>query len=255
MEVCTDKISKEAMYGVPHYMLSIVDPDDDFSVSAYQKSVMNLLKSIARKNMKTKSPVVPFIVGGTGLYVSAIVDGYEFSNIVPDLKLREELNSQDLDKLVKTLKKLDPETMVDIKNKRRVVRALEILQGGGKLPTKTQPPFQILKLGLGENRQKSLHQIHERVYGIKLEALVKETKKLIRTRYKFTLPALSALGYTDVKDFIDNKISQKELRDRLMKLHSQYAKRQMTWFKRDKDIKWIKNIHEAETLVSQFLFN
>lgn len=254
MDIATTKITSDAMQGVPHYMLSIVEPNQEFNVSAYQKSVMNLLKSIARKNLKSKSPVVPFIVGGTGLYVSAMVDGYQFANAKPDPFLRKQLEQLPLDDLVARLKAKDPTTLVDTKNRRRVIRALEILESGGARPTKTQPPFAVLKLGLGNDLPKNLRQIRERIYGIKLEALVKETKKLIRQRYKFTLPAMSALGYSDVKKMIDKEISPSELQMRLMRLHTKYAKRQMTWFKKDPDIHWVKDLHEAEQLVSQFLF-
>ncbi|MDD5605867.1 MAG: tRNA (adenosine(37)-N6)-dimethylallyltransferase MiaA [Patescibacteria group bacterium] len=255
MDVGTTKISREEMQGVPHYMLSIVEPNQEFSVSAYQKSVMNLLNRIAHKNLKAKSPILPLIVGGTGLYVSAIVDGYEFSNVKPDAGLRAKLNASPLGQLVQQLKKFDPDTTVDLKNKRRVIRALEIFVAGGKPPTRTRPSFSVLKIGLGNNRQKNSRQIRERICTMNIDALVKETKRLLRRRYKLSLPALSALGYRDVKDFIDKKITKRQLQDKLVRLHSQYAKRQLTWFKRDPQINWVTNINEAEKLVSQFLFD
>lgn len=254
MDIGTTKITKTEMQGIPHYMLDVADPDDDFNVNIYQKSVMNLLKSIKNKNRKTSVPTLPFIVGGTGLYVSAIVDGYQFSTAKPNLKLRDLLSKKSLNDLTKLLLELDSNTTTDLKNKRRVIRAIEILKSGSDKPSKTESEFDVLKIGLGQNKEVLTKNIEERVWSMNIAGLAKETKSLIRKKYDFSKPALSALGYNDVKDFINEKISEPELLHRLIKQHLAYAKRQMTWFKRDKNIHWIKTKTQAEKLLATFLF-
>lgn len=253
MDIGTAKTSKSERLGVPHYMLDIVDPGDDFNVNLYQKSVLNLLKSIAQKNKKLKKPIVPFLVGGTGLYVSAITDGWQFPNVPPNPKLRAKLDKLPLDVLAEQLTKLDPDTTVDTKNKRRVIRAIEIIKSGQARPAKTKPPFDVLKIGLGKERETMRQRIAARVKKMNIPALAKETKQLIKKKYDFSRPALSALGYQDVRDFINKKTTRQELLTSLIKLHTQYAKRQMTWFKKDPKIHWIKNYSQAEKLTRKFL--
>jgi len=253
MDINTMKISKDEMQGIPHYMLDVADPDDDFNVSLYQKSVMNLLKSIKNKNRKTSIPVLPFIVGGTGLYVSAITDGLKFSGAKPNPKLRADLAKKSLENLVDKLKKMDPDTTVDIKNKRRVIRAIEILKAGGDKPTKVEPEFNALKIGIGKNKDTIIRNIENRVWEMNIPALVKETRALIKKKYDFSSPALSALGYSEIRDFITDKITEPELIHKLIKLDIAYAKRQMTWFKRDKKIHWVKTIQAAEQLITKWL--
>ncbi|RLC37540.1 tRNA (adenosine(37)-N6)-dimethylallyltransferase MiaA [candidate division Kazan bacterium] len=263
MDIGTAKISKDEMEGISHYMLDVADPDDDFNVSLYQKSVMNLLEAIKNKNRKTNRPVLPFIVGGTGLYVSAIVDGLKFSEVKPNLKLRADLNKKPLTQLAIKLKKLDPNTTTDLKNKRRVIRAIEILKAGSKpsgpeatkdqWPAKTEPKFEVLKIGVGKDRNISKKRIENRIWNMDIPKLIKETKALIKRKYDFSSPALSALGYNDVKDFINDKITEPELIYRLIKLHTQYAKRQMTWFKKDRSIHWVKDASSAKKLIAKWL--
>lgn len=253
MNVGTAKIAKSEMKGIPHYMLDIADPDDDFNVSLYQKSIFNLLKHIEQKNKKLKNPIVPFVVGGTGLYVSAIADGLQFPSAPPNPTLRAKLNKLPLEDLVEQLFKLNHDSRVDTKNKRRAVRAIEILKSGQVGPTKTKPPFNVLKIGLGKDQKEMKQRISARVRRMDIPALVKETKRLVKKKSDFNRPALSALGYKDVRDFIDKKITQQELLQKLTKLHTNYAKRQMTWFKRDKKIHWVTTPKQAEKLIQAFL--
>lgn len=253
MDVGTTKIPKEERWGMPHYMLDVARPDDEFSVNLYQKSVMNLLDSLAHKNKRLKRPITPFLVGGTGLYVSAITDGWQFPSVPPNPKLRAQLDKKPLDGLVRQLVQLDPNTSVDIKNKRRVIRAIEILKSGQAKPTKTKPDFKVLKIGLGKDRNKTERLIKTRIEHLDIPALAQETKRLMKKGYNFDSPALSALGYKDVRDFINKKITKQELIQKLTRLHLQYAKRQMTWFKRDPNVCWVTSERQAEKLVANFL--
>ncbi len=253
MDVGTTKISKKERKKIPHYMLDIVDPDDDFSVSLYQKSVLNLLKSIEHKNRKLKKQIVPFLVGGTGLYIAAVTDGLQFPNVPPNPALRAELEKLSLEDLVSRLICLDPDTQADIKNKRRVIRAIEIIQSGSNRLPQIKPDFEVLKIGLGKDWELLKKGIEMRVKKMDITALVKETKKLLKKRYDFNRPALSALGYREVRSFINKKITREGLTEKLIRLHIRYAKKQMAWFKRDPKTHWIKNRDQAEKLVANFL--
>ena len=128
MDIATAKTTKNQQQGITHYMIDILSPDEDFNLSHYQNTVNNLLCSIAENNLKRSQPVIPFIVGGTGLYIKAIVDSYQLPAVPPNPALRTQLEQLSVEELAYQLKQLDPATEVDLHNKRRVIRALEILQ-------------------------------------------------------------------------------------------------------------------------------
>ena len=128
MDIATAKTTRDQQQGITHYMIDILSPNEDFNLSHYQNTVNNLLKSIAEDNLKRSQPVIPFIVGGTGLYIKAIINGYQLPAIPPNPILRAQLEQLSLIDLAEKLNRLDPNTRVDLRNKRRVIRALEILQ-------------------------------------------------------------------------------------------------------------------------------
>ena len=253
LDIGTTKISKSEMSGMPHYMLGIVDPDQSFGVADYQRMVYSLLRQISAKNRKSQKPVLPILVGGTGLYVQAVTDGWVFPNVPPNPSLRRTLAQLSTEELARRLLALDPDTRVDLHNPRRLIRALEIKLSGGEYYPPAGPPFEVLKIGLDPGRAAMQTKITKRVHQLDLSGLVAETKRLIRKKYSFDLPALTALGYRDVADWIGGRITKVELLNRLVKLHFAYAKRQMTWFRRDKDIIWLSSPRQATPLVRRWL--
>jgi len=149
MDIATAKIKKTKQQNIPHYMIDIVKPDEEFTLSLYQKTVLNLLNSIARNNFKKTKKVLPFIVGGTGLYIKSIIDGYKIPNIPPNKKLRDNLNKKTKEELIKKLNKLKPNHNIDISNKRRTIRALEVLNSKSDLVLESSPPnFDFLQIGI-----------------------------------------------------------------------------------------------------------
>ena len=268
LDIATAKITKPEMAGVPHYLLSVVRPDEEFNVAIYQTKVRAILNRITKPNQHRsqntsasngrcqltyqEKTVVPFLVGGTGLYVAAITEGYQLPAVSPDPKLRARLETQPLITLVRQLRRLDPSTKVDVKNKRRVVRAIEILRGGGR-PAKTLPDFDVLKIGIKMPREKIYANIERRIRHLDWDALIKETKKLMRAGLDFASNPLTAIYYQFVRDYITGRLTKDQTIAKLIRDDKNYAKRQLTWFNRDKHIHWVTTLTEAGRLVKDFL--
>ena len=238
--------------GVPHFMIDIVKPNEKFTVAQYQEAVYELLKRYVINHMRY---AVPFLVGGTGLYISAIVGGLEIPRVPPNWKLRKklekEIKEKGIDKVYKKLLRLDPKAkeFVQSKNPRRIIRALEVYLTCGKrfseLRKKKKPPFQILEIGIKLPREELYKRINDRVDKMIKKGLVDEVKKLHKKGYSWKLPSMSGIGYKQIGMYLKKKIDLEEA-IRLIKRDSRrFSRRQMTWFKRDKKIRWIK--HPGET--------
>jgi len=224
---------------IPHYMIDIINPRQEYTVAQYQKAVYKIIKE--------NSNQIPFLVGGTGLYIDAVINGLNIPQVPPDKKLRQELNKKTNKELLSKLKKIDPDTAnkIDTQNKRRLIRALEVSLKSSKpfssFQTKKPPNFDVLQIGLKLNRKELNQRINKRVDKMIKQGLVKEVQKLIsqKNNKNRDLPAFSGLGYKQIIMHLNGELSLEEAQD-LIKLRTrQFAKRQMTWFKRDKRIKWI----------------
>ncbi len=254
MDIATAKIKKENQQNIPHYMIDIVNPDENFTVSLYQKTVYNLLDSIAKNNLKKAKKIIPFIVGGTGLYIKSVVDGYKIPHVPPNQQLREKLEKLSSDKLVAKLIKLDPNTLVDTSNKRRIIRTIEIINAIGKTTPKFQAPnYNFLQIGIDLSKNKLNKKIEDKVDKMYQAGLIKETKKLIDKDYNMNSPAFSALGYKYIHAYLKKRITLKQALELMKRDTKRFAKRQLTWFKKDKRIHWIKNYPETEKLIQNFL--
>jgi tRNA dimethylallyltransferase len=230
LDIGTGKITKKEMRGVPHHLLDIVDPiklarrGGRFSVSEYQKKAIYAIAEIVKKNK------IPIIVGGTGFYIDAITKGIVLPEVPPNKKLRKDLAGKTPEELFKILKKLDRARAknIDAKNKVRLIRAIEIAKALGKVPKHTEeiPPYEFIKIGLYMPLEKLENKVKTRVKNMFKLGLLKEIKKLKKQRV--TEKRLRELGFEYFNPTLEKVI------DGTLK----YAKRQMTWFKRDKDIKW-----------------
>ena len=228
--------------GIIHHLIDIKNPDEDYTVADYKKDAMRAIKKILVKGK------LPILVGGTGLYIKAIVENLDIPKVKenPELrgKLELELESNGLNFLFKKLIERDPEALyvVDPKNPRRVIRALEVALITGKPFTaqrkKGIPFFNAHIVGITLPNEKLKMKIGKRVDEMIQKGLVKETEKLY-TRYG-KVKALEAIGYREIVDYLDGKISL-ENAVKGIKLNTwHYAKRQMTWFKKDRKIKWVR---------------
>ena len=237
LDIGSGKITKKEMGGVPHYCLNIISPKKIFTVVDFKKRADKAIEEIFAKN-KT-----PIIVGGTGLYIQAIVDNIVLPEVKPDWKLRKELEKKTTEEMFKMLKKLDPERAknIDAKNPRRLIRAIEIAKALGKVPNlAVKPPsWGSLQIGLKLPDEILKKNIEKRIKKMLKSGLVAETKKLRKSGLSWKRIYELGFEYSYPALFLRGEISKDEMLAKMLIENWQYAKRQMTWFKRDKRIKWI----------------
>jgi len=250
MDIGSGKVTKKEMAGIPHYLLDVANPKRRFSVAQYRKLALRAVKNIQRENK------IPFLVGGTGFYIQSVVDGIVVPEVKPDWKLREKLEKLTTDQMFEKLEKLDPERakVIDKHNPRRLVRALEIVLKTKKpIPVlKNNNQFDVLEIGIAKPQSELKSLIHKRLLQrLEKNKMINEIKKLHKTLSWKRLEELG-LEYRFVAQYLQNKITYQEMVNSIQIGSEQYAKRQMTWFKKDKRIKWVKNYKEAEKLVKNF---
>jgi len=251
MDIGTGKITKEEMQGIPHYLLDIASPKRRFSVVQYQKKAIEAIKKIQGKGK------LPILCGGTGFYVQAVVDGLVFPKVKPDWKLRKTLEQKSAKELYEYLKKLDPERAKTIEkdNKRRLVRAIEIVLKTGKpVPKlKKQKLFDVLMIGIKRDKEELKERIRKRLLKRLKQGMIEEVKKLKESGLSWKRLEEFGLEYRWIARYLQGKIGYQEMIEKLQKDIEDFAKRQLTWFKRDKRIHWIKSFKEAKELVEEFI--
>jgi tRNA dimethylallyltransferase len=252
MDIGAGKITKKETQGIPHYLLDVALPKRRFTVVQYRKLARKAINKILRKKK------VPILCGGTGFYIQAVIDGIIIPEVKPDYILRSSLDKLEIKDLFKKIKKLDPKRArtIDKKNKRRLIRALEIVIKTNKpVPSlKKEPlPYPVLMIGV-KKEKKSLEKIIEKRFFKWLRlGLIKEVGKLNQSGLSWKRIEEFGIHYRVIALYLQNKITYKEMIENSLKELKNYAKRQMTWFKRDKRINWIKKQQEAEKLVKGFL--
>ena len=242
---------------IPHYMIDIVSPRTDFNVAKFKKQSDKIITDILNRGK------LPIICGGTGFWIQAIVDDVNFPEVKPDWKLRERLEKHSPEKLFLMLKKLDRERSqnIDSKNKVRLIRAIEICKKIGKVPSIKNTKYQIrntkyktLQIGLKLSREKLYANIEKRVLARFKQGMTKEVENLhTQTGLSWKKIQSFGLAYFWIPLYLQNKISKKELLEKVIQVEKNYAKRQMTWFNRDKRIKWLENYKKIEKSAKYFL--
>ena len=256
INIGTAKPSLEERLKIPHYLIDVVQLNQEFTLAQFKQQALVIINEIHRRYK------VPFLVGGNGLYISSIVDNLDIPSVPPDQKLRKKLEKKivkhGLDYLWQKLIKLDPNatSFVEKQNPRRIIRALEVCLKTKKpfsqLRQKKECLFNVLQIGIKLNKKELVQKINQRIEQMIKQGLVEEVKDLVK-KYPSDISALKTIGYQEIISYLQNKISLEEAIDLIKKNTRQYARRQMTWFKKDKTIKWIDNIEEAEKLVKDFL--
>lgn len=234
MEIGTDAILPDQQEGIVHHLLGIATPDKTITMADYVEMALRKIKLIYRKKH------LPILVGGTGLYISAIIESYSVPRIPPDQKLRKKLGKEAKSKgsefLYKRLVKLDPKAAKKIhpNNLRYIIRALEINLSGGqnKLDKKRKSPFDVFLIGISWPREKLYERVNLRVDLQLKRGLIDEVKKLLKKGYKKNSPAMSSLGVKEIIPYIKGKMPLEECVEILKRHTRNYAKRQMTWFRR-----------------------
>lgn len=233
MNLGSGKITAEEMRGVPHHLLDVRNPGEFFSMADFQVLAYEAIDGIIRRG------AVPFLVGGTGLYVSAVTEGYVLSDQKPDLALREKLETYETPALYEMLRRQDPETEIDPRNRHRVMRALEKIAAGDGGPAPRQPRYETLKIGVHYPRPALKQRIDERLIR-RLEAgMADEVRGLLDSGVSETFLVKLGLEYKYLTWYVTGKMDYGQMTEELGLAIKRFAKRQMIWFRRDPDIHWI----------------
>lgn len=248
MDIGSAKVTKDEMDGIKHYLIDIVSPDERYSVADYKKAAKAAIKEILEKNK------VPIIVGGTGLYVDSLIYEIEYNNIKIDEEYRQLLKSikenEGLEKLYEMAQEIDPEAMKKISKNdyKRISRVLEIYHETGKTKTQQEAesrlkeiPYNYKVFAIEYERKKLYDRINKRVDIMIENGLIKEVQNLLNKYERFPT-AMQGLGYKEVKQYLENQISKEEMIEKIKQESRRYAKRQMTWFKKNDNTIWINGL-------------
>ena len=235
LDIGSGKITKKEMGGVPHHLLDVANPKKVFAVSEYQKLANKAIAEIISRGN------TPILVGGTGLYIDAVVYGTVFPEVAPNKMLRKKLESKTTTALFKILQKLDPARAknIDAQNPVRLIRAIEIAKALGKVPVfvqKEQYDTEFIGLTLSDDVLKK--KIHNRLLARMKIGMVREVTNLHKKGLSWKRLESFGLEYRFLALYLQKKINKKEMLDQIEKESWQYTKRQMTWFKKNKKIKW-----------------
>lgn len=252
LNVGTGTISRKEMGGVPHHGLSFVDPKKQMTVTEFRSFAENCLARILAHKR------VPFVVGGTGQYITSLIDRVDLPDVPPNAALRKRLGKKTAEELFHMLKGLDPARAITIdqKNPRRLIRAIEIVTGSGSAVPRARlrPRSNVLMIGIGHDAT----TLRERVAEARKErfehGVLREMNNLNKTR-KLPWKVIESHGI-DYRYLAPVVRGEKKIEDVLPELDKalwDYAKRQLTWFRKDKRIHWVKNVAEARALVASHL--
>lgn len=244
MDIGTAKPTAEERARVRHWLVDVADPDEVFSLGRFVE-----LAEAALRNCWSRG-VLPVLVGGTGQYVWAVLEGWRVPRVPPDRTLRAELESriarEGLDALVSELQRVDPATAerIDVRNPRRVIRALEIYRVTGQPRSawqKREPPsFEAIIIGLACERQELYRRIDTRVDAMLAAGLVEEVRGLVKRGYGCDLPSMSGIGYRQVCQHLAGELTLEEVAERMKTETHRLARMQHAWFRRDDPrIRWI----------------
>jgi tRNA dimethylallyltransferase len=244
MDIGTAKPSREELEEIPHHLINLIAPDKPWSVSDFVNNAKSLIDDIAKKGK------LPIVVGGTGLYLNALIEGYSFPEIGRDDEVRKRLEGEAKSygslHLYEKLKKIDPDSAANIhyNDAKRIIRALEVHELTGQpmstFRTKNEEniDFKPVIIGLDMERHELYKKIEARVDDMLAKGLIDEVKSLIKEGYDPKLTSMQAIGYKEVAEHLHGKYTYDELVNILKQNTRNFAKRQMTWFRRFKNVNW-----------------
>ena len=245
MDIGTAKPTVEEMQGIKHYLIGYVSPEERYSVADYKKDAKKAIKEILGKGK------MPIIVGGTGLYIDSLIYEIEYQDIKFDEKYRKELEQEakekGLEELYKRAKQIDEKAIEKISptDKKRILRVLEIYHATGKTKTeqemesrKKEVEFDYQVYALNWDREKLYNRINKRVDVMIEQGLIQEVEQILKKYDKFPT-AMQGLGYKEVEDYLNGKYTKEEMIEKIKMETRRYAKRQLTWFRKNKQTKWL----------------
>ena len=246
------KITPEEMRGVRHHLIDVCGAGDFFSMHDFQKLAYRAIEDILSRGK------LPMIVGGTGLYIASVTDGYVMSDREPDLAYRDELEKLETPELYRMLMEKVPDVQVDAKNRNRVMRILEKLHDGDDHLPHKDPRYDCLKLGVTWDRETLKARIDERLEKRMQQGMVDEVKSLLNQGASVEFMNKLGLEYRYITQYLTGEIaSEAEMCTQLSLAIKRFAKRQMTWFRREKDMHWLNMtadpFAQACALIDDFL--
>ena len=244
MDIATAKPTVKEMQGIPHHLISIIDSDESFSVASYKEFATKAIADIFSRNR------IPVVVGGTGLYIDTLINNttfFDFDKSDEREKLQKRLENEGIEKLFSELKSVDPETAerLHINDTKRILRALEVYYSTGRtislqaeLSHENESEYKWFVIGLtAEDRAVLYDRINSRVDIMISDGLIEEAEEFFASEKSST--AKQAIGYKELKGYFDGSLSFEEAAENLKRETRRYAKRQLTWFRRNKNINWI----------------
>jgi tRNA dimethylallyltransferase len=258
MDIGTNKPTLAERASVPHYVIDVVEPDEDFSLAMYHQLAIEALKAVQRKDK------LPLLVGGSGLYVWSLIEGWKIPQVPPDQELRRQLEARAAQEgsqsLYQELQDIDPVAAAKINpsNIRRIIRALEIYHTTGQQPSQLQrkeaPGFPILLIGLTQARSELYRRIDWRVDKMIQMGLVEEVEQLLKKGYSPSLPSMSGIGYKQIGQFLRDEMTLPEAIDKIKYETHQLARHQYAWFHlSDSRIRWFDVGGTEEKASSDFV--
>lgn len=249
----TGQPTKEEQQGIPHHLFGFLEADRVYSVAEWKQSALDLIQDISSR---VKLPV---LVGGTGMYLQALVDNYEPPTVPAQPELRAELAGRSLEQLIRALERLDPDavTWVDLKNRRRVERAIEVVTTTGKSfkeqRLQGKPLVDALLIGLQRSPEELRTRINAAIDQMFARGWKEEVANLHASGISWDAPAMTSIGYRDVGELLREEVTLEEAREHIQTATWHYAKRQLTWFKKDQRIQWHQSHENTLRAVSAFL--
>ncbi len=253
MTIGTAKPTLEEMDGISHHLIDFVSPDSRYSVADFKKDAEKAIDDIVSRGK------VPIVVGGTGLYIDTLIYGIEYPELDLDEEYRKELmqkaeSEEGLAELYEQAKKIDPQAIEKISSsdKKRITRILEVYKATGKTKTELEKisringvKYDYRVFAIGMDREKLYERINLRVDIMMKQGLVDEVKELVKKYSKFPT-AMQGLGYKEVVEFLNGDITEQEMIDKIKQESRRYAKRQLTWFRKNKEIIWINGLEDKQ---------
>lgn len=263
MDIGTAKPTPEERVRVPHHLIDVADPDETWSLGRFQQEAQAVIEDIYRRGR------LPFLVGGTGQYVRAVIEGWQPPAVEGNVRLRQVLEEMGKTRgiywLYEKLRKIDPQAAarIDPRNLRRTVRALEVILLTGRhfseQRTQGESPYRLLLLGLRRPRAELYARIDARIEAMFQAGLLEETRRLLEQGYSPELPALSAIGYRECIAVLQGKISIEEAKALMKRATRRYVRHQANWFKEnDPRIHWLEAgapdaLDQAERLIRKWM--
>ena len=237
MDIGTAKPTIDEMQEIPHYMIDVVEPEYNYSVGLYVKEAKKHITDIISRGK------VPIVAGGTGLYFRVLLENYDLPDVKPDYELRKELSSYSYEELLEMLTKLDEKAAnsVEKNDKKKLIRYIEIIKLAGKpldlVCGVKEKEFNVEWVGLNFPREILYDRINKRVDLMIEQGLIDETKKLLQKHGRIS-NITDTIGYREVLSYLDGELSLDEAKDKLKQNTRNYAKRQLTWFRKNEQINW-----------------